>query len=60
MCNDSECFLKCGKIQTAIFRLVDMGFKSVFSDTHCRYTGPKGFNQIGGHGFQQCVLRYSL
>ena len=43
-----------------LIRLVDMGFNSVFSDTHCRYTGPKGFNQIGGHGFHQGVLRYSL
>ena len=46
-----------------LIRLVDMAFSGMFSDPHCRYTGPtceSGFNQIGGHGFQWVVLRSSL
>ena len=46
-----------------LIRPVDISINMMFSDPLCRYTGPKGgsgFNQIGGHGFQQDVLRSSL
>ena len=43
----------------ALIRLMDMGFKWLFSDPHSTYlrpTGESGFNQIDGHGFQMVVL----
>ena len=45
----------------ALIRLMDMGFKWLFSDPHSMYlrlrpTGESGFNQIDGHGFQMVVL----
>ena len=46
-----------------LIRLVDMSFHGMFSDRHCRYTGPtggSGFNQISGHEFPGDVLRSSL
>ena len=51
------------QVDLVSIRLVDMGFNRMFSDPHCCYTGPTGgfgLNQIGGHGFQQDVLRSSL
>ena len=47
-------------MDTVLIRLVDMCFNRMFSDDHCRNIGPTGgysFNQIGGHVFQQDVLR---
>ena len=38
-----------------LIRLVDMGFKGMFSDSLCMCTRPTGgsdFNQTGEHGFQ--------
>ena len=41
-------------VDLVLIRLVDMGFRGMFSDPYCRCTGPtyvSGFNQTGGHGF---------
>ena len=41
-------------MELVLIRFVDMSSKRMFSDPHCRYTGPTGgdgFNQIGEHGF---------
>ena len=46
-----------------LIRPVDIGFKRMLSDPHCRYTEPiggTGCNQTGGHGFQKDVIRSSL
>ena len=46
-----------------VIKLVDIGFNRMFSDPHCRYTGPisgSDVNTIGRHGFQMDVLRSSL
>ena len=50
-------------VDLILITLMDMGFSWMFSDPHCRYTGPIGgsdFNQIDGHGFQLDALRSSL
>ena len=45
---------------SGLFKLVDMSFKWMFSDPHCRPTAGSGFNQVGGHEFQGDVFRSSL
>ena len=50
-------------MELVLIRLVDMSFNRMFSDPHYKYTWPtygSGFNLIGGHEFQQDVLRSSL